>query len=112
MAADHEVAQEHDRCPVCGRPSSESEQDAWIFLEVTRYAQDGRPGWTSESFCSQAHAAEWLGVSLPPLEPVTFSSPTARDRLQDLGAMVLLGLPIILAGVGIYAIGDWLGVYE
>lgn len=111
MPRSRKQTEEDDRCPVCGRLWEEADQADWVFLEVTRHTPDGRPGWTSEGFCSQAHAAEWLAQPLPPFEPVTFMPRTARDRLADFGLMALFGVPAILALVGLVAIGNWLGLY-
>jgi hypothetical protein len=36
---------------------------------------------------------------------------TARDRVTDFWVMALFAIPAALACVGIYAIGDWLGIY-
>ena len=112
VSAKQEVEPEDDRCPVCGQLWTEPDQPSWFFVEVTRYSSDGRPGWTSEGFCSQAHAAQWLAASLPPFEPVTYNPRTARDRLEDLGLMALFGVPAVLTCVGIFAIFNWLGPYR
>lgn len=106
-----EAEQEDDRCPICQRLWTEQDQADWIFLEITRYSPDGRPGWDTEGFCSQSHAAEWLARALPPFEPVTYMPRTLRDRVEDLGLLVLFLIPAVLACVGIFAIGDWLGLY-
>jgi len=112
MSAKQVVEPEDDRCPVCGQLWTEPDQSSWIFVEVTRCSSDGRPGGTSEAFCSQAHAAQWLAASLPPFEPMTVNRRTVRDRLEDVGLMALFGVPAVLACVGIVAIGDWLGLYR
>jgi len=111
VSASAEPTQEDDRCPICGRLWTKAEQATWLFLEATRYTADGRPGWTSESFCSRAHAAEWLAQPLPPLEPVTFIPRTARDRMGDLGLVALIAVPAVLAFIGLVAIGNWVGLY-
>jgi hypothetical protein len=112
VSAREEPTEEYERCPVCGLLFSEQDRATWLFLEVTRYTTDGRPGWTSGSFCSQTHAAEWLAQSLPPYEPVTIMPRTTRDRLGDLGLMAMFGVPAVLACVGMIAIGKWLGLYD
>jgi len=103
--------QEHVRCPVCAQLWTEEDQSTWVFLEVTRYTSDARPGWTHEGFCSQAHAADWLAQPLPPFEPVTSTPRSARDRLEEVSLMALFGVPAVLACVGLVAIGNWLGLY-
>ena len=99
-------------CAVCQRVWTEAEQENWVFLEVTRYTSDGRPGWTPGGFCSQEHAATSMAQPLPAFEPVTYLPRTAHDRLTDFGLMALFGIPAILACVGLVAIGGWLGFYD
>lgn len=110
--AEHGADQDDDRCPVCQRLWRDEDQADWIFLEVTRHSADGRPGWDTEGFCSQAHAAEWLTRPLPAFAPVTFEPRTLRDRLEDLGLLVAFLVPAVLACVGVVAIGSWLGLYR
>ncbi len=110
--ATQEAEQEDDRCPVCQRLWTKEDQAAWIFVEVTRYTTDGRPGWTAEGFCSQAHAAAWLAESLPPFDPVTYSPRSLRDRVGDLALLLLFAVPALLACIGVVAIGGWLGLYD
>jgi hypothetical protein len=102
---------EDERCPICGRLWREAEQAEWLHLEVTRVTPGGTPGWDSASFCSQAHAAEWLTRPLPPFEPATLMPRTHRDRLADVGLFAMFVVPAILSIVGLIAIGRWLGLY-
>jgi hypothetical protein len=112
VSAHAEAEQEDDRCPVCDRLWTEEDQATWLFLEVTRYTSDGRPGWDSESFCSQSHAAQWLAAPLPPFDPVTEYHGTARDRLAELGFLALFAVLVAVMCVGFFAISDWLGLYR
>ena len=112
MSSKRVVEPEDDLCAVCGQRCPEPDQPSWIFVEVTRYSSDGRVGWTSEGFCCQEHAAQCLAASLPPFEPVTLHSRSVRDRLEDVGFMAFFGVLALLMCVGIFTIGNWLGVYR
>lgn len=99
-------------CALCGQRWSDVDGGAgWLNLEVTR--SDGRDTLDSfdEDFCSQAHAAEWLAQPLPPVEPAPVMPRTARSRFADVGLMALFAVPAVLACVGVFAIGNWLGLY-
>ena len=57
-------------CEVCGRSCTEVDGGRdWTHLEVTREQPFEGGHWLSADFCTQAHAAEWLGRPLP--EPAT-----------------------------------------
>lgn len=100
-------------CALCGRKWSEVDGGTgWLNLEVTR--GDGNDGldYLSEDFCTQEHASRWLERPLPPVQPMQLMPLTIRDRLVDLGLMAFFVIPALLACVGIYAIGEWLGIYD
>lgn len=112
MTDSEDAEPENDRCPVCQRLWTEEDKATWLFLEITRYTPDGRPGWDSEGFCSQAHAAKWLTHPLPPFQPVTYMPRKMQDRLVDVGLVALFAVPAVLACVGLVAIGMWAGIYD
>jgi hypothetical protein len=96
-------------CAVCGRPWTEVDDGlGWLHLEVTRHDESDRPDFLDADFCSQEHAAEWLRRPLPapasgPLHPVTL-----RDKLVDMGFVVLLGLLIVFTLLGVWTTGRFL----
>ena len=96
-----------DRCARCGRKDVD---ERWLWFEVSRLEPDDTFAETDLSFCSQAHAAEYLAASEIPW-------PAADETDPDGGARVIradlfmfgCGLTaIVLSVIGIVALALWL----
>lgn len=79
-------------CAVCRAPWSE-DLDGWISLEVSRGTDVDDccgSGWWHETFCSQEHAAQWLGQPLPEQPDEAPDSSWKAKLAGALGCAVLL----------------------
>ena len=94
-------------CEVCAQSCTEVDGGRdWIHLEVTRELPVEGAHWLSADFCTQAHAAEWLGRPLPERAAPGESVPTTwGDRV---GAAV--GLSVFFGVVGLFGLGTWTAV--
>ncbi|MBJ7452747.1 MAG: hypothetical protein JHC71_11780 [Blastococcus sp.] len=93
-------------CAVCGQPWTEVDDGIrWLHLEVTRHDESDRLDFLDADFCSQEHAAEWLRRPLPAPASEPLHTVTSRDRLVDMGFVLLIGLLIALAVLGLWTAG-------
>ena len=100
-----EVAVGVVRCEVCGQSCTEVDAGRdWTHLEVTREQPFDGGHWLSADFCTQAHAAEWLGQPLP--ERGTDEAVPAPTTWADRAAMA--GCFSVAAGLaGLIGLGAW-----
>jgi hypothetical protein len=95
-----------DRCALCDRRDVD---DAWLWLDLRRLAPDVDCEFDERelSFCSQAHAAEYLAGRELTWEPHDHASHASGARLD--GCFMVLGLAaIILSIVGVVALVRWI----
>ena len=96
-------------CAVCGRPWTEVDGGiGWLHLEVTRHDDSDRLDFLDADFCSQEHAAEWLRRPLPAPASGPVHAVTSRDRLVDMGFVLLIGLLVVFAVLGLWTAGQFL----
>lgn len=96
-----------DRCARCGRSDVD---EHWLWFEVSRLEPDDEYAETDLSFCSQAHAAEYLADSEIPW-------PAADEADGAVGARVIRAdlfmfgcglVAIVLSAIGIVALALWI----
>jgi len=82
-----------------------------MAIEVERWP-DGTINFLRATFCTRAHAAEWLTNSLPEPQPPVDVRWSIRDRLFDFGFALLLFLIVALAMLGVYSLMRFLGAWD
>ena len=96
-------------CAKCGRRWTDVDDGShWLHLEVTRSDELNRLDFLDADFCSQEHAAEWLRRPLPAPASEPLHTVTSRDRLVDIAFVLIIGLLIALAVLGLWTAGRFL----
>lgn len=98
--------EEASTCALCGRPIGEVDGGAGVLhLEVTHGPPAQAPDYVDASFCTQAHAAEWLSRPLPQSDPLT---PVGQVRADWRERLFLAALALgALWGVGLMLLGSY-----
>ncbi len=99
-------------CAVCGRRIVDVDGGAdWLHLEVTRGELPEAPEYVDASFCTQAHAAEWLSRPLPASPPSVPMRADRRERLYGVAfsvcAVWAVGLMLLGAHALVRLLGGW-----
>jgi hypothetical protein len=103
-------AEEAAVCAVCGRRIVDVDGGAdWLHLEITRGELPEAPEYVDASFCTQAHAAEWLSRPLPPPPPPVPMRKNWRERFLLVAFAVCATWAAGLMLLGAYALVRLLG---
>jgi hypothetical protein len=99
-------------CALCGRRIDEVDGGAgWMHLEITRRDPPEDFEYLDADLCTQAHAAEWLSRPLPPPPPPISPRVDRRERLLEVGFILLAVWSLSLMLLGAYALvrlsGGW-----
>ena len=106
-------AEEAATCAVCGRRIVDVDGGAdWLYLEVTRGELPEAPEYVDASFCTQAHAAEWLSRSLPSPPPSVPMRAGWRERLFGVAFAFIAVWAVGLMLLGAYALVRLLGGWD
>ena len=83
-----------------------------MAIEVERWP-DNTLNFTRATFCTRAHASEWLANSLPDpqLSPADVKW-SFRDRLFEFGFASLLFLIAAFAMLGVYRLMRFIGLWD
>jgi hypothetical protein len=97
-------------CALCDRPCTEVDGGRdWYHLELTREQPVSGVHWWSVDFCTQGHAAAWLGAPLP--APVTTGDGQAENRTwRDAVLEGVVFSAVSVLTLGLWGLGAWTAV--
>ncbi|RBY95521.1 hypothetical protein DQ237_13390 [Blastococcus sp. TF02-8] len=93
-------------CDLCGGIVPPGDGPQGVGLEVSGAGPEGEWAYWDVWFCSQQHAAEWLGRPLPPPPSPDGASPSTTwgDRAAATGCVLLVLWVLALTLVGAWTV--------